>query len=914
MNTTNSEIIRILLLDDDESFLSLTKIYLKREGQERIKIDTLSDSTKVFDLIKENNYDLLISDYEMPGKNGLEVLEEIRNNPTTSNFPVIIFTGRGREEVAIQALNLGANYYITKGTDIKSQYRELIHVISMIAYQNRIELLLKESEEKYRLIFENENDAILLLDLETKRFYDINPAAEEIYGYTREEFLKLHVNDITVEPEKTSQVLNEVKEGETFLVPSRKNRKKDGTIITVEFKSSVFKYKNKNLLVRIVRDITEKQKIEQQLKESEHKSNVILEALPDLLFQLDKNGMHLSFRGSKKELFVEPESIIGKTVSETLPEDVSEIYMYNIEKTLRSKETSSFEYSLPFKTGVLHYEARMVRNGIDQVLTIVRDITEQTKTKLALIESESRYSNLIDNIPAVSWISDESGKTIFISSNVYQVYGYSDQEIIEGGEELWFGRIHPDDLESVTNHYQLLFENKSEFNIEYRIQRKDGKWIWLHDKSISTEMKGGINFAYGVFIDVTDRKHAEIQNEAMLSAIPDMVFRIDRDTKILSFRGNQESLNLPPDEFLGKTFFDVLPEVVASMLKENVDYLFESESKITKFEYALSLKDQLHYYEARMVTSGDEEILVIVRDITEPIIDKKVLLESKWKFRSLFEQNYIPQVISDYSEIKNHLNSLRKQGVSNLNDYFENNTEEIITCLKKNILIDINQASLELLDLKDKEEYLKAITGKMLNKQLGLSKAFIKIILGIDKNIHEQSILIPYIKKNGEKKLINVTHYVSEEYRENWGWIWIKFIDVTDIEKTKRSLMENELIYKTIFDSAEDAILILDREIIIDCNEAAVKLLGYESKDEIIELSPLDFSPRKQPDDKPSFVKIIEKISATYFGDPQRFNWRYKRKDNGKIFDVEVKLNKIKLKEKELLLSTMRPLDIINSD
>ncbi|OLS21131.1 MAG: Sensor histidine kinase TmoS [Candidatus Heimdallarchaeota archaeon LC_3] len=314
LTTTNGEVIRILLLDDDEYFLNLTKRYLKREGQERIKIDILSDSTKVFDLIKENNYDLLISDYEMPEKNGLEVLEEIRKNPSTSKFPVIIFTGRGREEVAIKALNLGANYYITKGTDIKSQYRELIHVISMIAYQNRIELLLKESDERYRLIFENENDAILLLDLETKQFFDVNPAAERIYGYTREEFLKLYVNDLTVELEKTSQVLNEVKEGETFLVPSRKNRKKDGTIFIVEFKSSIYKYKNKKLLVTIVRDITEKEKIEHELKESEELYRNLVINLPVGVIRINLEGI-IQFSHVAIELsHIKPEQVLNTSV------------------------------------------------------------------------------------------------------------------------------------------------------------------------------------------------------------------------------------------------------------------------------------------------------------------------------------------------------------------------------------------------------------------------------------------------------------------------------------------------------------------------------------------------------------------------------------------------------------------------
>ncbi|OLS26733.1 MAG: Sensor histidine kinase TmoS [Candidatus Heimdallarchaeota archaeon LC_3] len=1070
LNSAKTDFIRILLLDDNESFLDLTKIYLTKESQERLIIDTLADSTKLFDVINEREYDVLISDYEMPEKNGLEILAEIRKNPIYSGLPVIIFTGRGREEVCIEALNLGADYYINKGTDIKSRYKELIHTIYSVVNKKRTEQALKESEEKYRLIFENNEDAILILDLETKRFFDVNPAAERMYGYIREDFLKLHVKDITVEMDKTSEVLNKIKDEKIVIVPHRLNRKKDGSVFTVEFKSSSFRYKNRNYLATIVRDISDKIQKELQLKESEEKfrelfediptpsyewdvsgaksfiekikkqfpetykteimklsnyyeinkrmkisrvnkagmfrvgnrtldefnkdryeslkglfnenkkyaydmiryfveniitqefetelkdknkiiylrvsifipqanrdkfdvvwmrinditqtvierkrvaeserkSKAILKALPDLLFQLDKNGKHLSFQGSKKDLFIKSELFIGKTVSETLPEHVAEIYMYNIEKTLRSKETSSFEYSLPFKTGIRYYEARMVENGVDQVLTIVRNVTEQTKTKNALIESESKYHNLIDNIPAVSWISDESGKTIFISSNVYQVYGYSEQEIIKGGEELWFGRIHPDDLESVTNRYQLLFENKDEFNIEYRIQRKDGKWIWLHDKAISTELKGGINIAYGVFMDITDRKHAEIQNEAMLSAIPDMFFRMDRDTKIISFRGAEESLYLPPDEFLGKTCFDVLPKDVASMFKENIEYLFESENEITKFEYSLSLKDQPHYYEARMVINGIEEVLAIVRDITDRIMDKKELKKSEWKLKSLFEQSPIAQSIRDYSGVKSHLNTLRNKGIVNLKEYLENNQDELLSIIRKIKVINVNQATLDEIEGKSIEEFEKLTIYFDPKSQPYLIPVYIQIFLGIDENKFEQSFLLNLKIKNGLEKTFNIIQIVPEEYRENYAWVWVKYLNITELEKSKKTLAENENKYNIIFDLVDDGVCILDKDVIIDCNNAMVRLFGHKSKETIIGKSIIEFAPKTQPDGQYSFAKIVEKISQAFFGEEQKFLFRHKKAVNQKIFDAEIKLKTIKLGNNDLLFGVIRPYD-----
>lgn len=411
-----SENICVLHIDDSEDFLEITKLYLSKHYDHLLIEYMVNPSLKsIQSKLNSNSFDVIICDYEMPDLSGLQILKALRDQQ--NKIPFIIFTGRGREEVAIHALNLGANYYITKGSDIESQYRELIHAIKMVVKQKRTATSLKEreqkyrslfeetpiaqaekdysiiktridhlktsgitdfkeyfdnhpeevknfastikltdvnqaaltlfqttsdqfasipfvlmdqprifndfknllillaqntylqttqthvkisniiqhievviyvpkafrhnfssvwlkyldksdreqkqqelneSEEKYRLLFENVEEAILILDLDTKHFFDVNPAAEKLYGYPRKEFIKLHVNTLTAEPEKTAAVLNNIRKDESVITPQRKNRKKDGTIFTVEFKSKAIRYKNKNLLVSIVRDLSNK--------------------------------------------------------------------------------------------------------------------------------------------------------------------------------------------------------------------------------------------------------------------------------------------------------------------------------------------------------------------------------------------------------------------------------------------------------------------------------------------------------------------------------------------------------------------------------------------------------------------------------------------------------------------------------
>ena len=102
-----------------------------------------------------------------------------------------------------------------------------------------------------------------------------------------------------------------------------------------------------------------------------------------------------------------------------------------------------------------------------------------------------KYRLLIENIPDVVWTDDQKGNTTFISPNIERIYGYTPEEIYKdkAGTLLWFDRIHPDDVGKVKEAFDSLFKLNKVFDIEYRIKRKDGKWIWLHDRAVTTYKK-----------------------------------------------------------------------------------------------------------------------------------------------------------------------------------------------------------------------------------------------------------------------------------------------------------------------------------------------------------------------------------------------------------------------------------------
>ncbi len=147
------ETINILHIDDDDGFLELTQAYLAHIGESNFKLDSISDPEQVSNKVKNAEYDIIVSDYKMPIIDGLELFNKLKEQG--SAIPFILFTGHSREEIAIKALNLGVDYYITKGIDVKSQYKELSHIIKTIAKHKNAERKLRRSEELLRTVIDN---------------------------------------------------------------------------------------------------------------------------------------------------------------------------------------------------------------------------------------------------------------------------------------------------------------------------------------------------------------------------------------------------------------------------------------------------------------------------------------------------------------------------------------------------------------------------------------------------------------------------------------------------------------------------------------------------------------------------------------------------------------------------------------
>jgi PAS domain S-box-containing protein len=174
----------LLYVDDEPSLLELAKVYLERTHN--FSVTTKISANEGLDVLKKSIFDAIISDYAMPEEDGIEFLKAVRAG--FSDVPFILFTGKGREEIAIEAIDNGADFYVQKGGQPKAQFVELAHKVKIAIDRKRAERLLRQSEQQYKAVVEDQTELISRFTPD-RSFTFVNEAFCRYFQKKREELV-----------------------------------------------------------------------------------------------------------------------------------------------------------------------------------------------------------------------------------------------------------------------------------------------------------------------------------------------------------------------------------------------------------------------------------------------------------------------------------------------------------------------------------------------------------------------------------------------------------------------------------------------------------------------------------------------------------------------------------------------------
>lgn len=268
----------------------------------------------------------------------------------------------------------------------------------------------------------------------------------------------------------------------------------------------------------LLMDITDRKQAEEKLRESGAIYRAILNAIPDLMFRISRDGEYLDFKGEGANVFIPKEEIVGKNLRDLLPADVATMSLQAIVKTLDSKTLQTLEYQLPTPLGMRDYEARLVVSGENEVLAIVRDITESKQAEIALRQSEEKFSKAFRCSPDAITISTlQEGRYIEVNESFVHLSGYTREEAIgKTAFELGIWVNTSDSFATTvqsadrTRLVQALWEKGVIRNQEFEFRKKSGETCIA---LVSAELiyLDGVPCLLSVSSDITSRKQAEAQ-------------------------------------------------------------------------------------------------------------------------------------------------------------------------------------------------------------------------------------------------------------------------------------------------------------------------------------------------------------------------------------------------------------------
>ncbi len=535
------------------------------------------------------------------------------------------------ESASIAAIttNGEVSHFVCTKSDITNEKKSLEH--------------LKASEERFRILSENAPVIIARIKedgLLTYINHDIqNIPRKELVNKPVYNFIEAKYHQIT---RKNIALSFNEKINTNFEITFDSQGERHFYDIVI---APVIENEKVNSAIIIFQDITERVISRELLRESEKNYRLLAENVADLIWATDSKLKFTFLSPSVKEVTgYEINDIIALKFGEFIQEIPRELVI-NLNK-LRNNMASDLltDPDLKWETVLVRKDKSRVwieskiqplftiSNNFKGLIGVSRDITHRRESDIALRQSEEKFRSFFENTHAIILqIDPKDASIIDANSSAVGYYGFSEDEF----RKMTFYDIDPDSKEAVDKYLVDIQEgNRSIFTMRHRL--KNGR---IRDVEVyPTPVESGNKLLFFIIVqDITRRKKAvnalkesESKKLALLKIIPDIIYVINMKGELLDiYIDTPSNLSLPPDKMLGKNLTDIFPRKLHKRFMKAIDRVFTTR-EINSFEYSFERNGEMVFEEARFIVSGQDEMLLIIRDITT-LKRSEIELKKAWR-------------------------------------------------------------------------------------------------------------------------------------------------------------------------------------------------------------------------------------------------------------------------------------------